>query len=259
MGRRAGLRGRTYTYATLMGSVVATLLVGLLVPFVFGSPPAARPDVRNDPRPLPSMAGGVPGSEPEPGQTAGATDSEPDATPSGDAPAATPAPGAAGTSPTPDGQPSPAASSEPPAQRTASDEGVTPETVEVAFFTANFSQLARAGYGLDLGDEEGVYQGYIDQVNAAGGIHGRTIDPVFIPFDPADADDRRRACLEATEDHEVFATVNLVGMFGAGALCVAEEHETPLLAYLGESDSLHARSAGRYTSFQMSKNTSLAS
>jgi hypothetical protein len=288
------LRGRTGTYTSLVLSIVITFLAGLVVPFAFGSEPTARtaadrPAIAFDPASADAVDGatgdaveGLPDltADPSSDQTEdlgdGAATTPADAGTAGaggsaDAAQADGAEGAEGAADggTPDPAAAPAPAAAPPAgpdgtpagdggTRTASDTGITPETVKVGFFTASFSQLARLGYGLDLGDEEGAYRAYIERINRDGGVHGRRIEPVFIPFDPADADDRRRACLRATQDEEVFAAVNLVGMFGAGALCVAEEHGTPLLAFLGESDSLHARAAGRYTSFQMSKDTALA-
>ena len=53
----------------------------------------------------------------------------------------------------------------------------------------------------------GRLHGCFDTVNEAGGINGRTLEPVFTPIVPASADQGTAACTALTDDDSVFVVL----------------------------------------------------
>lgn len=105
--------------------------------------------------------------------------------------------------------------------------GVTDEAVAVGLLYVDTSALATAGVDLDLGDVEGAYRALVDDINADGGVNGRRLDPVYTPVDPIGTEGAERACVEVTEDEQVFIAA---GLFLADAvLCVVATHETAVI------------------------------
>ena len=77
------------------------------------------------------------------------------------------------------------------------------------------------------GDYEAAYQALFDDINASGGIHGRTLEPVFAPINPVGTDGADAACVELTEDEDVFV---VTGFFlDDTVLCPLETHETAVV------------------------------
>lgn len=185
-----------------------------------------------------------------PGTTTGGTTQ--DTQPADPQPAAT-------SSAAPDnGNPQPQPTAAPPAQNTASDTGVTADSIKVAIMVADLGNAEDLGFEINTGDAKLSYQVFIDEVNEAGGINGRTIDPVYLTFDPLDQDDMRRACIDATENEQVFAVFNQAGYYGAAILCLTEEHGTPYMTTgQHEPDEWYARSGGLYVSYLPSKSRQL--
>ena len=105
--------------------------------------------------------------------------------------------------------------------------GVTEDAVKVGLLYVDTSALSTAGIDLELGDVEGAYHALVDDLNANGGINGRLIDPVYTPVDPIGTEGAERACVEVTEDQQVFVAA---GLFLADAvLCVVDTHETAVI------------------------------
>ena len=104
--------------------------------------------------------------------------------------------------------------------------GVTDTTLKIGII---YLDLSAAGpvLGINQGDFQAAYQAAIDEVNDAGGIHGRTLEAVFTPIVPASADQGTAACTALTDDEEVF--VVLGNYVDENAPCVVTTHETPLL------------------------------
>jgi hypothetical protein len=92
-----------------------------------------------------------------------------------------------------------------------------------------FLDLSQAGpiLGINQGDYEAAYRAAFDTVNEAGGINGRTLEPVFTPIVPASADQGTAACTALTDDDSVF--VVLGNYVDENAPCIVTTHETPLL------------------------------
>ena len=105
--------------------------------------------------------------------------------------------------------------------------GVTDDAVKVGLLFVDTSALATAGVDLDLGDVEGAYHALVDDINADGGINGRMLDPVYTPVDPIGTEGADRACVEVSEDQQVFVAA---GLFLADAvLCLVDTHQTAVI------------------------------
>ena len=101
-------------------------------------------------------------------------------------------------------------------QLTASWKGVTADTITIGVSMLDFGLLAdmglvRAGWG----DQQGVFQALVDDLNANGGILGRQLEAVYDFYSPISADDATRSCTVLTQDNEVFAVV--LGFLGPQA------------------------------------------
>lgn len=256
-------RGRGQTYGTLFGLVLGMLIAGLLVPFVFadGIPAASGTSSLGTSDPL-----GAPGTDPL-GQapTAGPSAGVPTV------PGATAGPGAGGPVIAPGtGQPGSAPGS--PQQPTgpvagpgvgngqggqggsargpltASDVGVTPTTIKVGLGildTGGASKFAPGAASASPDDQKAVYNAYIAELNANGGIYGRKVIPSYVTYDPLSADSMRAACVKWTEDEKVFAVMT-GGYYGDPVLCLTVQHKTPYIGNIGDPDTEFQQSRGLY-------------
>jgi len=216
------IRSSRQTYGLVVTVVVAILVTGLLIPFVFGDPASTI------------IASGGPGL---PGTPAGSSGGEiPSATtaPGGATPATSPQGGPATTgtaaaSPTntPPGGPGPANGG----PLTASDVGVTESTITVGVVLLDLDAVAPLGLGLDnfsVETQRDVFQAYIDDINARGGINGRQVVAAYVRNDPLDAGAARARCVELAQDHEVFA---VLGFITDEVSCLVQEQRRPSLGY----------------------------
>lgn len=135
---------------------------------------------------------------------------------------------------------------------TATDTGVTPTGIRVGMLILDVGPVGKAGAAVAIDPEQqrAAWQSYVDEANAKGGINGRKIEPFYATYDVLSDDSARAACVKLTEDGKVFA---VLGGFSkpASALCVLEEHRTPMVDYIGyHPDSLYRRSGGQlFTTF----------
>lgn len=131
--------------------------------------------------------------------------------------------------------------------------GLTDSTVKIAVMVPDFGPLEGTGLVPELGDVEAQVRATVDHLNDNGGIAGRTIEASFHTFDPADSSgtSARAACIEATEEEQAFAVVGLPSWSAIGTLCVAAEHETPIVTTTAVTPSLIERSGGRVFSTTM--------
>lgn len=223
------------TFVALVGLMVGCLVIGLAVPFVFGE----RVD----------LAAGFGGSDtvaagPGASSAAPVDASSPSATATSlaanrtTAVTATPVGGPGGAAAGPVGGPAPAAGGPPPApgSLTASDVGVTAETITVGAIVQDVAGAGRVGFGaaagLDPEQQRRAWDSYFAELNAHGGINGRQVVPKYRTVDLFDPDSARAACTALTQDEHVFAVLSPHG-FWAGTRCVAIENATPLV--LGDS------------------------
>ncbi len=104
--------------------------------------------------------------------------------------------------------------------------GVTDDAIKIGVIYPDLTNVGPL-IGIDQGDYEAAYQVAFDQVNAAGGVHGRRLVPVFGPVDPIGTDASTAACTLLTEDENVFLVVG--NFVGDDVLCIVDINETPLL------------------------------
>lgn len=254
-----GLRSRGSTYTLVIGVVIGMLAAGLGIPFVFGEPLERTTVATRTSRPSPldrsegtedgTLAGGgnldgsaVTGTTVRPTipRTGGG----------GPAPAAGPATGTGGAAPG--------------VVLTASDRGVTPDAISLAFLLVDLGGVSQFGFtvpGFDPEEQQAYIQAQVDHVNAGGGVHGRRIDPKFFSYDPTDASSGQAACRAATQDNEIFAAVDTGSSLDfPGQLCFTEQHATPLVEFggFGTTDEMYAKSAGRLVTIMQGGVRSLA-
>ncbi len=115
---------------------------------------------------------------------------------------------------------------------TASWRGVTADTITVGVSMLDFELLKEMGLSqAGWGDQQGVFQALIDDVNARGGVNGRMIVPVYDFYSPISGDDATRSCTVLTQDHEVFAVLlGFVGpLAGTADPCIVGTNATILV------------------------------
>ena len=109
---------------------------------------------------------------------------------------------------------------------------MTPDTITIGVSMLNFELLQEMGLtAAGWGDQQGVFQALVDDLNANGGILGRKVVAVYDYYSPIDAADAERACTVLTQDNEVFAAVlGFVGpLAGTADPCFAGTNNTPLV------------------------------
>jgi hypothetical protein len=104
--------------------------------------------------------------------------------------------------------------------------GVTDDSIKLGVTYLDFEAIADV-VDIDQGDYEAAYTALFDDINANGGINGRTVEPVFEPINPIGSDSADAACVELTEDEDVFLAM---GFFRAEEpACYVDTHETALI------------------------------
>ena len=115
-----------------------------------------------------------------------------------------------------------------------SSRGVTATRINVVFPVSNLTNLA-SNFGF-AGDAEFAAQDraihtYVNAANAHGGINGRKINPIIVPFDPTNETGMRALCKQWTQGSPaVFAVVDGLGSWtGDNELCITQEGHTPFI------------------------------
>lgn len=132
------------------------------------------------------------------------------------------------------------------AKRTASDVGVTADTVKIGFVVANLGGLDQAGYGLGLRtDIAQVIDAYVDEVNENGGINGRRVVAETRKVDPLSQSDQIAGCRYLLQDRRVFGVVETqVYIFAATQRCFTLDGQTPFVHGLPLSAGFQAQARG---------------
>jgi hypothetical protein len=118
------------------------------------------------------------------------------------------------------------------APNTASDTGVTEDTIRVAIVAADLAGLVRAGVIQGVPEDAAPINAlrisyYLDLWNEEGGINGRTFEYDLITWDPADPTTFDRACSEITLDYQPFMVVNTGGGFSPDSIpCITGDGDT---------------------------------
>jgi hypothetical protein len=113
--------------------------------------------------------------------------------------------------------------------------GVTDDSIKVGVTYLDVAAIADV-VDIDQGDYEAAYTALFDDINANGGINGRTVEPVFEPVSPIGTESAEAACVELTEDQDVFLAM---GFFRTDEpACYLESHQTAVLGGYMTNDLL---------------------
>jgi hypothetical protein len=123
----------------------------------------------------------------------------------------------------------------PVSQASTSTRGVSKTEINVVFpVVAINSEAGRFGFAQDKEYNEQIpaINLYVNQVNKSGGINGRKINPIIVPFDPTNDANLQALCRQWTEGSPAaFAVVDGIGTWtGDNQLCVAQQGQTPLIS-----------------------------
>lgn len=246
-------RGRTYAF---LAGVVATLLtVSVAIPLALGDRPqsGANSSLALDGSSPGSSLPGIAAASPSPGASA---------VPGGASPGAASAPaggtglsgpvggaplpgGGAGTGPA-GGTGSPTGSNSGVA-RTASDQGVTADTLRVGAFLIDFGRASDVGAtvpGYDVKVQQQYVDAYVGDVNAHGGIGGRRVEPVYRKVDITNQQTMRDACTAFGQTDKVFAVLQVLGVYGDPILKCAVDQRLPFLSNDGAVSSYYPAAKG---------------
>jgi hypothetical protein len=143
-----------------------------------------------------------------------------------------------GTSPKPKTTPTTTATSPsvtPPDEASTSSAGVTAHTINVVFPVSNLTELATTfGFAGDIeySEQTKAIKLFVKTINDSGGINGRTINPMIVPFDATSEVGMRALCKQWTEGGaQVFAVLDGIGTWtGDNQLCITQEGHTPLIS-----------------------------
>jgi hypothetical protein len=147
----------------------------------------------------------------------GGDDSSSSDSPSTEAPAATDAPSETEA---------PEATEAPAEERTASDVGVTADTITIAAAVSDLEAVRALGISIpDTLTTEHLFDRwkmFTDDINDAGGINGRTINLIPVTWNPVDQSSFDTLCAEATIDNEIFMVVNGTGLSSIARECLLD-------------------------------------
>jgi len=123
----------------------------------------------------------------------------------------------------------------PVTKASTSARGVSARAINVVFPIISFSSIEgefEIESDAEYGEQVKAIHLFVNQINDAGGIHGRKINPMIVSFDPTNADEQRSLCKEWTEGAPpVFAVLDGLGTWeGDNELCITQEGHTPMLS-----------------------------
>src|SRR3954470_5125106 len=99
--------------------------------------------------------------------------------------------------------------------------GVTPTEIKVGIALVDFECIKAFSDSIRENQQE-VYQAYIDDINAKGGIAGRKIKPVYYTYCPLGSAPPLTVCTKFTDDDKVFAVIGtFIDFSGDAQTCVA--------------------------------------
>ena len=130
------------------------------------------------------------------------------------------------------------------APNTASFRGVTEDTIRIGISAFDWDALAAIGVSFGVTNNSDLAIAAFDAINERGGIHGRMLEPYVAEFLPAGQDGADAACLELTEDHEVFLVVGAT--LNEQILCITELHETAAIVANGLNEERLSRAKAPY-------------
>ena len=125
--------------------------------------------------------------------------------------------------------------------------GVTDDTITLGYVHLDLDKVREQGLiDLNWGPQSEHAQFLAEHINANGGVNGRSIEIIPLAFDPVDASSAQAACLQLTEDNEVFAVLG--ALRGDEVLCYTEQHDTVAIANSDMTQERIDRSTAPYAS-----------
>ncbi len=123
----------------------------------------------------------------------------------------------------------------PVTEASTSARGVTANAINVVFPIISFTSIEgefEIESDAEYGEQTKAIHLFVNQINDAGGIHGRKINPMIVSFDPTNVDEERALCKQWTQGNPpVFAVVDGLGTLqGTNELCITREGQTPMLS-----------------------------
>ena len=106
--------------------------------------------------------------------------------------------------------------------------GVTASTIKIGVVYPDYASLAQYGLNINQGSFPDAYNALIAKINAAGGVDGRKIVPVYGEYSLLNPAAATQTCVQLTDDDKVFA---VLGVFESDtqALCYVQTHKTAVL------------------------------
>ena len=106
--------------------------------------------------------------------------------------------------------------------------GVTASTIRVGVAYPDYASLAQYGLNINQGSYPDAYSTLIAKINAAGGVNGRKIVPVYAKYSLLNPALTTQTCVQLTDDAKVFA---VLGVFESNtqALCYTQAHKTAVV------------------------------
>ena len=122
----------------------------------------------------------------------------------------------------------------PVSRASTSARGVTAHAINVVFPVISLSSVSGEfdiASDPEFAQQDNAIHVYVNQINAGGGINGRKINPIIVPFDPTNTTEQRSLCKQWTEGSPpVFAVLDGVGAWvGDNELCITQEGHTPMI------------------------------
>ncbi|ABW12653.1 hypothetical protein Franean1_3247 [Parafrankia sp. EAN1pec] len=104
--------------------------------------------------------------------------------------------------------------------------GVTDNTIKIGFVYPDLAGVKQYIH-VDHGDYAATFTALADKINAAGGINGRKIIPVFGGVNVLSAAGATETCVRLTQDEKVFAVLGTLN--ADDSLCYVQTHKTALV------------------------------
>jgi len=131
-----------------------------------------------------------------------------------------------------------------PAELTASFRGVTPEAIKVGITAVDWDTLAAIGVDFGRTNSLDLWEAALEDINTRGGIHGRMLEIHGTEFLPVGDTSFDEACVELTQDEEVFVVVGQA--LEDQVLCLIELESTAAVVVAGMADPILERSNAPY-------------
>jgi len=142
--------------------------------------------------------------------------------------------------------------------------GISAEAITVVHVATRLDELPRVGFGVPVGDVDGMVRAFVDLVNGpCGGIHGRTLDLRTVEVSALggggfDIDTlREAACLEAVEVYRAVVVLAVTPIPGTAAGCLGLMNRTAHLTTAGVSDRDLVRAGGLVQSLEVGDRSGL--